>query len=1013
MSYWDILILTASNDSQSDAYRNALARRCELRTLDHVRHTLVVPDPEGKRIGSAGSTILVLAEAANLLIGEQSSKAAVSKDLSKVFANKRILIIHAGGDSRRLPAYAPAGKVLVPLPGAHPSIEPLTLLDSLLQTYLELPSPADESGQIVIASGDVLPILDSASLDLTGNLVGTAVPAAPTQAARHGVFCAADGQVTRFLQKPAPEVQASEGAIDAYGNALLDIGLFSFDHDFAASLLDLAGYAPLKGKGARGIGQGKTATPVAKAIADSGLDFYREIACACGVDASFEFYESQVRAAGSDVPDKTLKVIFEALRSSQFGVAIPDDCRFLHFGTSREILWSGAWLMRRGADPETRLIVNSAVDAPISGGPGWLEACRIGAELTLGGDNLLVGVDTDKALSLEPGIALDLVPIDDGFALRIHGIHDSFKPDSSYCNIALADWLKSMAAKPGDVWEKGEDKTLWNARVFPVIADHAELHKWIWLQQAKKTKIRQGNWKKARRVSAAELAEISDREAYVARRRAIHREQLRTSQLPTVAAVNSAFSAVDLGVWLAEDEDPADVVRILLERAEACGNAAREGNGGAALEGARLLHSLATAAERLPEDHPLANALAHDDFRSWAFDLVGEAVRAGSPLANSAKPEFALREDEIVWARSPARIDLAGGWTDTPPYTLDNGGGVLNAAISLNGQQPIQAYVRRTKRPRIRLSSIDLGHRITIERVEDLMDFQDPDSHFALVKAAIALIGFAPDQERWRGRPSLRRMLEQAGGGIEITTLCAIPKGSGLGTSSILGATILGALLRAFGREPEPSELFQLVLSLEQMLTTGGGWQDQVGGVLPSAKLAISPPGITPDPRPSYIAPELICPQRNGGVTLLYYTGITRLAKNILQQVVGRVLDRDRGALHTLSAIRTCADDMRSALSQKDPVRFGTLINEAWRLNKDLDPGSSNDEIEGILTLIAPHISGAKLAGAGGGGFLYIVCPDAESAAKARRELERHPPNERARFFDFAVSGSGLEVTTC
>jgi fucokinase len=1013
MSHWDILILTASNESQANTYRDALAGRCQLRNLDHVRHTLVVPDPEGKRIGSGGATIRVLAEAANLLIGEQSSKAAVSKDLSKIFAGKRILIIHAGGDSRRLPAYAPIGKVLVPLPGPQSSIEPLTLLDRVLQAYLELPAPADESGQIVIASGDVLPTFSAAALDLSGNLVGTAMPAAPTQAARHGVFCATNGEVSRFLQKPTPEVQAAEGAIDAHGNALLDIGLFSFDAVFAASLLDLAGYAPLKTKGTRGIGPGKTATPVAQAIAESGLDFYREIVCACGADLSYAFYLSQVRAAGSEVPDKTLELIFKCLPSAEFRVAIPDDCRFLHVGTSREILWSGAWLMRRGADPETRLITNSKITAPISGGPAWIEGCRTGAELSFGGDNLLVGVDSDKPLALEPGIALDLVPIADGLVLRVHGIHDSFTADSSFCNMPLADWLKSMAAKPADVWEKGEEQTLWNARVFPVIGEHAELHKWTWLQQAKKTKIRQGNWKKAPRVSAAELAELADREAYVARRRAIHREQLRTSQLPTIAAANSAFSAIDLGVWLAEDEDPVDVVRILLERAEACSNAAREGNGGAALEGARLLHSLASAAERLPEDHALAKSLAHDDFRSWAFDLVGEAVRAGSPLANAAKPEFALREDEIVWARSPARIDLAGGWTDTPPYTLENGGCVLNAAISLNGQLPIQVYLRRSKHPRIRLSSIDLGHRITIERIEDLMDFQNPASHFALVKAAIALIGFAPDQERWRGRPSLRRMLEQAGGGIEISTLCAIPKGSGLGTSSILGATILGALLRAFGREPEPGELCQLVLSLEQMLTTGGGWQDQVGGVLPGAKLAISPAGLTPNPQPSYIDPELICPSRNGGVTLLYYTGITRLAKNILQQVVGRVLDRDRGALHTLSAIRACADDMRSALSQKAPVRFGGLINEAWRLNNDLDPGSSNDEIEAIIERIRPHILGAKLAGAGGGGFLYIVCPDAESADKVRRELERHPPNERARFFEFAVSETGLEVTAC
>jgi len=56
----------------------------------------------------------------------------------------------------------------------------------------------------------------------------------------------------------------------------------------------------------------------------------------------------------------------------------------------------------------------------------------------------------------------------------------------------------------------------------------------------------------------------------------------------------------------------------------------------------------------------------------------------------------ALKEDQIVWARAPVRLDLAGGWTDTPPYTLRHGGRVVNLAVDLNGQPPIQVFCRRT-----------------------------------------------------------------------------------------------------------------------------------------------------------------------------------------------------------------------------------------------------------------------------------------------------------------------------
>ena len=76
----------------------------------------------------------------------------------------------------------------------------------------------------------------------------------------------------------------------------------------------------------------------------------------------------------------------------------------------------------------------------------------------------------------------------------------------------------------------------------------------------------------------------------------------------------------------------------------------------------------------------------------------------------------------------------------------------------------------------------------------------------------------------------LRDFLTQYGGGLEITTLAAIPKGSGLGTSSIMGAVLLAVIHRVLGRELSPSELFHNVLRLEQKLTTGGGWQDQIGG---------------------------------------------------------------------------------------------------------------------------------------------------------------------------------------
>ena len=77
-------------------------------------------------------------------------------------------------------------------------------------------------------------------------------------------------------------------------------------------------------------------------------------------------------------------------------------------------------------------------------------------------------------------------------------------------------------------------------------------------------------------------------------------------------------------------------------------------------------------------------------------------------------PRNALRKDETVWGRAPARLELGGGWTDTPPYTLEFGGEVLNTAINLNGQAPIHCYGRVIDEPVIRIFSIDTGLHVEI-----------------------------------------------------------------------------------------------------------------------------------------------------------------------------------------------------------------------------------------------------------------------------------------------------------
>jgi galactokinase/mevalonate kinase-like predicted kinase len=106
------------------------------------------------------------------------------------------------------------------------------------------------------------------------------------------------------------------------------------------------------------------------------------------------------------------------------------------------------------------------------------------------------------------------------------------------------------------------------------------------------------------------------------------------------------------------------------------------------------------------------------------------------------------------------------------------------------------------------------------------------------------------------------------------------------------------------------------------------------------------------------------------------------------------------------------AEAIYGALSHKNAGEFGHYLDEAWRLHNQLCRDVSNPAIEELLARIRPRIFGARILGAGSGGFMLIVCRGANDAAAIRQELEARPLNERSRFFDYDISSEGLVVTS-
>ena len=418
--------------------------------------------------------------------------------------------------------------------------------------------------------------------------------------------------------------------------------------------------------------------------------------------------------------------------------------------------------------------------------------------------------------------------------------------------------------------------------------------------------------------------------------------------------------------------------------------------------------------EPLGEDAPLMTGIHNAMFlgdSEKAFSLLRQGL-CSFVAVTQQHAKLCVADDQIVWGRSPVRIDIAGGWTDTPPYCLMEGGNVINFAIELNGQPPLQAYVRPSKEPRIVLRSIDLGAMEVVETTEQLTDFMHVGSPFSIPKAALVLAGFGSQESGQSGAPgSLRTQLEAFGAGIELTLLSAIPAGSGLGTSSILASTVLGALNDFCGLGWDKNEIGRRTLMLEQMLTTGGGWQDQFGGVLGGVKLLQTDRGFDQSLQVRWLPNDLWTQPEYRACHLLYYTGITRTAKSILAEIVRRMFLNHHDELNLLREMKAHTMEMYEAIQRNDFHLMGQLVRKTWHQNQTLDSGTNPPQVAALTSLIDDLCLGYKLPGAGGGGYLYMIAKDPEAAARIKQLLTEYRQNKNARFVEMSLSTTGLQIS--
>jgi fucokinase len=526
---WDYLVLTASHAAQAEAYELQLQMRRDHGLLPQVREVLVEPDLEGQRIGSGGSTLLCLVRILN-----RERRRGRLGDAAAILRELRILIVHAGGDSRRLPAYAPCGKIFVPLPGDSGAPLPVTLFDRLAPDFLALPPGLPGAGQVLVAAGDALIRFDARQVRFSEpGLIALGCYATPEQASRHGVFCIGEGgAVSLYLQKPALAEQRRMGAINPSGEAALDVAVMSLDAGAASALLEAFGVERAAD------GNFAFSAEARERMLSHGIDLYREICCALGSAATCEHYLRGARSSGSRWTEAALARVFPVLSRVPLSVQLVPSCRFLHFGSTRQLIESGLALVAedRGAAPSSTMLAVNSVISPspqLHGQDAWLEGCRIAADLQLPGQNVLVGVDVDEPLSLPPGACLEVLPgrnrtAEEVWFVRCYGVRDSFK-DGLFCGRPLLDWLRSVGLDAADVWPDSTgaaERILWNARIFPALPEAAGFRSWLWMctpESARASDVQA--FRAADRYSAAEIALLANQAAFHSRRLEIWRSR--------------------------------------------------------------------------------------------------------------------------------------------------------------------------------------------------------------------------------------------------------------------------------------------------------------------------------------------------------------------------------------------------------------------------------------------------------------------------------------------------------
>lgn len=464
---WDYIILTASNEAQATAYRNQIENRLEKGLLPEETTYAVLPDPEGKRVGSGGATFQVMR-----YIADQEP------ERENPFKNRRILVIHSGGDSKRVPQYSAIGKLFSPVPRELPDGRSSTLFDEFIVGMSGVPSRIQEG--MLVLSGDVLLLFNPLQIDAQFDGAAAISIKEPVATGKnHGVFLN-DGHdyVKCFLHKQTEERLREMGAVNKAGNVDLDTGAVLFGSALLQALFRLISTG------------GKVDEKKFRQFCneEARISFYGDFLYPLANDSTLEdFYKEAAEGQLNEALHECRTQIWNAIHHFSMKLLCLSPAEFIHFGTTRELRSLVTKDVQDYEFLDWKMQVNSAVQkegfaahnayvgsrAKI-GKEAYLENCYILGNSEVGDGTVLSHVRImDRKIPEQ--IVMHGIELTGGKkVIRIYGVPDNpkgkYPGEVSFLGTTLNQFMAQNKVTKEELW-KGEETYLWFADLYPVCDD--------------------------------------------------------------------------------------------------------------------------------------------------------------------------------------------------------------------------------------------------------------------------------------------------------------------------------------------------------------------------------------------------------------------------------------------------------------------------------------------------------------------------------------------------------------